>query len=281
MNTFTSVLSVDVTDDYNPYNDSTSAIFDISHEIIYADGSYESFYWVGSEDDDMFALKFTPVLTPPMTITGARMYVNNTDPFEWVAVCSDDSGHPDVSNPIQIEYNPGVSSTPAWLEITFDIWRNNSDDLWLVAKWYNAKALAVGTDMDNPVTGRCWWNNIQNGWVNFTNGDYSFRMTMEPTTGAGEGAEIPAVYDMGSPRPNPSAGCVSIQMSVPETEGPVTISVYDLSGRCVDTVVNGIFKAGEHNIVWDSSISSISTGVYFLRMDAPGVTVTKKLVVIR
>jgi flagellar hook assembly protein FlgD len=70
-------------------------------------------------------------------------------------------------------------------------------------------------------------------------------------------------------------------LSIPENEGQVNLSVYDLSGRCVDTVASGVFKAGEHSVVWDPSQSSISTGVYFLRMDAPGTVVTEKLVIIR
>jgi len=280
VNTFSADLEVELTDDYNETNDSISIIFDTSYEIIYDDGSYESYYWVGSTDDDMFAARFTPVLTPPATITGARIYVNSTDTFEWVAVCPDDgSGRPDVLNPIQIENDPGVSSTPSWLEIPFDIWWNSTDDIWLVARWYDSKALGVGTDMDAPVSGRSWWHNASSGWTNFTTGDYSFRLTMEPTTGTGEGSGIPAVYAMSAPWPNPSAGRVSILLSVPQSEGQINLSVFDLSGRCVDTIANDVFKAGEHSVVWDPS--SISTGIYFLRMNAPGTVLTEKLVIIR
>ena len=282
LNTFAAELAVEVTDDYCTENDTVSKSFDTSYEIIYDDGSYESFYWVGSQDDDMFAEKFTPVLSPPMTITGARIYVNSTDTFEWVALCPDDgAGRPDIFNPIQIENDPGVSSPPAWLEIPFDIWWNCTDEVWLVAKWYDAKALGVGTDMDVPVSGRCWWHNRASGWTNFSSGDYSFRLTVEPANGTGDNAGIPAVYSISSPRPNPSAGRVSMLLRVPETGGSVTLSVYDLAGRCVDTVASGVFKEGEHNIIWDPSESSISTGVYFLRMDAPGTVITKKLVIIR
>lgn len=283
VNTFTATLTVELTDDYNPDNDNLSIFFDASYEIIYDDGSYEAYYYVGSQEDDMFALKFTPVLTPPMNIIGARLYVSGSDTFEWVAICSDDgTGLPDVLNPIQVVNNPGVSSPPAWLELTFDIWWNCTDDLWLVTKWYDGYTyLGVGTDMSAPVTGRCWWHSGSSGWNQFTEGDYSFRLNVEPTTGTEEEPGIPTVYDMNSPRPNPSAGIVSILLSIPETEGEVSLSVYDLSGRCVDSVVSGVFKAGEHTVIWDPSQSSISTGVYFLRMDAPGTVVTKKLVVIR
>ncbi len=282
VNTFTAALTVELTGDFNPDNDSTSIVFDTSYEIIYDDGSYESYYWVGSEDNDMFAERFTPVLTPPMTITGARAYVNSSDAFEWVAVCPDDgAGLPDVLNPIQVVNDPFVPSPPAWLEIPFDIWLSSTDEVWLVAKWYDAKALGVGTDLSAPVTGRCWWHNRQSGWVNFTTGDYSFRLTIEPSTGTGENSGIPAVYSISSPRPNPSAGLVSLQLSIPETEGQVSLSVYDLSGRCVDSVVSGVFKAGEHTVVWDPSHSSIGSGIYFLRMNAPGTVVTKKLIIIR
>ena len=273
-------VTVMLTDDLYEENDADSIPFETTNEIIYDDGTYETFYWVGTQDDDLFAEKFTPVLTPPMRATSLRLYVNSIDAFEWIAVCPDDGGMPDVENPIHVENDPSVSSPPAWLEIPLDIWWNSTDDLWIVAKWYDAKALAIGTDTDQPVTGRCWWHNRQNGWVNFTTGDFSFRLTMEPETSSQQEPEVPRVFAMGAPAPNPFSRNVSIGLSVPRDDAEVTLSVYDLSGRCVDTITSGSFKAGEHTVNWTPDPSAVSTGVYFVRMEAPGTFATEKVVLI-
>ena len=66
-------------------------------------------------------------------------------------------------------------------------------------------------------------------------------------------------------------------------EGNATVDIFDLQGRLVKTVFDGIATEGENERVWDvKDISGrrVASGVYFYRLRALDQTFVKKLVVI-
>lgn len=205
-NECTATATVTVTDDYVPENDETDKECGFSFEYIYEDGEWDSFYWVGSQDDDMFATRFSPLVPPAYMATGFRVYVNSTEPFSWAMLCTDDGGLPDLAD--TLFYVEGISAptAPGWLEVPMEVLIEEPGDLWFVTHWPDAKALGVGTDLDVPRTNRSWWHNTQSGWVNFTGGDWSFRLTLLPETGT-PGAGPAEVFQLGVPSPNPTGGC--------------------------------------------------------------------------
>jgi hypothetical protein len=83
--------------------------------------------------------------------------------------------------------------------------------------------------------------------------------------------------------PNPFRGSASIGFSL-TTGGPVTISVFDMSGRLVKTICDGqSFPAGENSLQWNGSTDSgapLSAGVYFCRLSASGAEATNRMVLI-
>jgi hypothetical protein len=62
--------------------------------------------------------------------------------------------------------------------------------------------------------------------------------------------------------PNPTSGVSSFRFQVSGLEH-VTLKIYDLHGREVETVVDGLMPAGEHVVSFDAS--SLATGVYIYR----------------
>ena len=56
--------------------------------------------------------------------------------------------------------------------------------------------------------------------------------------------------------------------------GPVRLRVYDIAGRMVIELENGVIPAGEHRVRWDAS--GFVSGVYIVRLDAAGITQTIK-----
>jgi WD40 repeat protein len=281
---YAATLSVEVAEDYVPENDTTERPFGVTWEMIYDDGSWESYYWVGSQDDDMFAVRYTPVVSPPFEITGGRLFVNSTDPFQWASLCPDDgSGLPDVDNPLQVFEDIGAPSAPGWLEIPFDVEVEQEGDLWLVTRWPDAKVLAVGTDMDQPVENRSWWHNRSSGWTAFTSGDYSFRITLSPETGVtgGDGAQTLSV---GIPSPNPATTHLAVPVTVPEGGAALEVSVYDLAGRVVARPACGAYPAGEGSLVWDLRTSDgdrAPSGLYVIRVEGGDRVAHRKLLVVR
>lgn len=75
--------------------------------------------------------------------------------------------------------------------------------------------------------------------------------------------------------PNPGNGSFSFEVFLP-AEGPVSIGVYDLSGRLVSGVASAGYGAGSHLVSWDGGLPS---GVYAVRMDACGKTISRLLTV--
>lgn len=72
---------------------------------------------------------------------------------------------------------------------------------------------------------------------------------------------------------------ISFQIS---REGKVSLSVFDLAGRRVKTLVNGVEEAGIHSVNWDLSDGMnrpVPSGVYFYVLKAFGETQSGKLVV--
>jgi len=68
--------------------------------------------------------------------------------------------------------------------------------------------------------------------------------------------------------PNPSAGSAVFGVSIPE-EGPARLDVYDLGGRLVETVAEGMMPAGESSISWASG-RELPPGVYCVRLQTGG-----------
>ncbi len=83
--------------------------------------------------------------------------------------------------------------------------------------------------------------------------------------------------------PNPFNPATTIQYGV-EKKGPVSLKIYDVSGRLVRTLVNSTMEAGDYRIVWDGrgeGGKNVASGVYFARIETPGFAKTKKLVLLR
>ncbi len=78
--------------------------------------------------------------------------------------------------------------------------------------------------------------------------------------------------------PNPFNPITTIDYEIPQ-QTHVLISVYDLQGRLVETLVNRNKPAGYHSIKWDAS--QVSSGLYVYRIKAGSFTQIRKCVVIK
>jgi len=57
------------------------------------------------------------------------------------------------------------------------------------------------------------------------------------------------------------------------------LAVYDVAGRLVDVLVEGVEDAGEHAIDWNAV--GMASGIYFCSLEAGGVRLTEKMVLLR
>lgn len=89
---------------------------------------------------------------------------------------------------------------------------------------------------------------------------------------------LPVKFALGQNYPNPFNPSTVIGYSLP-AESQVKITVFDVLGRAVATLADGMQPAGEKSVSWDAS--SMPTGIYFYRLQAGDFVQTKKLVLIR
>ena len=75
---------------------------------------------------------------------------------------------------------------------------------------------------------------------------------------------------------NSGTRSVSISFSLSK-QSEVKLQVFDMTGRCVATVANKIFKENSHEIIWDAS--RINPGIYFLSMNTDDYNETRKIAV--
>ena len=78
--------------------------------------------------------------------------------------------------------------------------------------------------------------------------------------------------------PNPFNPVTNIRFTLAE-EQSVSLTVYNLSGQLVQTLVDGKKIAGTHSIQWNASSSA--SGVYFYRLQAGDRSVTQKMILVK
>jgi len=100
------------------------------------------------------------------------------------------------------------------------------------------------------------------------------------TTGVGD---LPATFDLGYNYPNPFNPSTTIKFAVP-TAGHVSLTVYDLAGRLVRTLIDGDLPAASHAVVWDGRNASgrqVASGTYYYRLTSTGFDQTRKMMLIK
>ncbi|MDD3643213.1 MAG: FlgD immunoglobulin-like domain containing protein, partial [Candidatus Krumholzibacteria bacterium] len=126
---------------------------------------------------------------------------------------------------------------------------------------------------DNPATGPMargdmWWdvNTFFEGGTDWTDADAT-----------------PAATAMSRCWPNPFNPVTTISFTLRE-KGPVSLKIYDVSGRLVRTLVEETRGAGRHEIVWDGRNDGgrgVASGIYFCRMVATEFERTEKMVLLK
>ena len=92
------------------------------------------------------------------------------------------------------------------------------------------------------------------------------------------GSILPGEFELSSVHPNPFNPITNIEFVVPENMN-VSISIFDISGREINRLQDGIMESGYHSISWDANY--VSSGIYFLKIIAGNEIYSRKLMLVK
>jgi len=111
------------------------------------------------------------------------------------------------------------------------------------------------------------------------NGELEIEITLEPTQATPEDSNKPPVrFDLQSIYPNPFNSMTTVKFSIDKPER-ITLSVYDLTGREVVKLFDGVKAIGNHNVVWNAV--EAPAGLYLVQLEGADRTMTRKVVLLR
>ena len=96
-------------------------------------------------------------------------------------------------------------------------------------------------------------------------------------------ASMPGKFKLAQNYPNPFNAGTVIDYII-EDESCVVLSVYDLGGKKISTLVNSIQTPGHHQVVWngiDSDNNEVASGVYFYRLSADDKSLSKRMTLLK
>jgi plastocyanin len=158
-------------------------------------------------------------------------------------------------------------------------------------RWTNQDNVSHTSTSDDGIWDSGILNNGQSFEYIFTDvGSFSYYCTVHPSmTGAviveaatgiddQPSLSLPEGFSLQPNYPNPFNASTIIRFAT-DKEAYATLEVYDITGRRVDVLQNGMVNAGEHSVIWDGT--GKSTGVYFYRLSLNGKSATRAMVLVK
>ncbi len=237
---------------------------------------------------------------------GVNCYVTGNGSPGGTAGANDvDGGKTTLLSPI-FDLSDAVSASVSyWRWYTNNAGNNPGEDWWRVdvtsngIDWVPLEATqataAVWTEMSFDLTAYITLSNrvqirfiaddsVNPSLVEAGVDDFLLVAERQLETAVDDGAErVPTKLALGENYPNPFNPKTTIAFDLPAT-GKVDLTIFDLSGRQVATLVSGELAAGSHHVVWlgrDDDGRQMSSGLYFSRLSFANEVLTRKMVLLK
>lgn len=118
-------------------------------------------------------------------------------------------------------------------------------------------------------------------WMNDSRGVYVY--TIAGIFDDEATADIPAAFEIGQNYPNPFNQSTIIPYTL-ATDTHVQITVSNLLGQTVSTLVDGYQTSGSHSVAWDGADMNgrgVASGLYFLRVQVGKIAQVRKMVLLK
>ena len=96
-------------------------------------------------------------------------------------------------------------------------------------------------------------------------------------------AALPTTMELSQNYPNPFNPETTIRFALTSAQH-ATLTVYNVTGQKVRTLVQGTIQAGQQSVVWDGrddSGNAVASGIYFYRLSTDEETQSRKMVFLK
>jgi hypothetical protein len=94
---------------------------------------------------------------------------------------------------------------------------------------------------------------------------------------------VPTKFALSNAYPNPFNPSTTIKFDISKASN-VKLSVFNILGQKIITLVNNNMKAGSYNVVWDGKDGlgkTVSSGIYLYRLESGSFSATKKMILMK
>jgi len=233
--------------------------------------------------------------------------VDKTLPNAWCTHLATEQDNPGI---IYATFSGYLSGEKIYKSTNFgQSWTNISGDLpnipvnCLIINPNDYKNLYIGTDLGifSTTNSGINWVEDNNGMANVPVSDMDYRASDNTVFAATHGrgmfsailpgatgvlaadGTIPNSFELSQNYPNPFNPSTTIQYRLPES-GNVKLTVYDINGKEIATLLNGFMEEGTHNIIWggrNNAGQQAASGIYFYTLNAGNFKQTKKMILLK
>ena len=75
---------------------------------------------------------------------------------------------------------------------------------------------------------------------------------------------MPLEFKLNTPYPNPFNPTTTINFELPKNVSNLTLNVFDIRGRLIETLHSGAMDMGYHSYLWNAN--NIASGIYFVHL---------------
>ena len=191
---------------------------------------------------------------------------------QWVMKAYEIGGY-EMARVIEVGQGTFLGKNTTFMRIRYYATADSTDTLGL-SRYWDKLAKGFGLVERFPSEGGDWY--FLKGAV--INGVLYGDTTRVVTTVDNRKQGLPKKFELLQNYPNPFNPKTTIEFSLPERE-LIRLAVFDVLGKEVTTLAQGVKEAGKYTIRFDAS--ALQSGVYFYRLTAGGYTELKKMLVLK
>ena len=142
------------------------------------------------------------------------------------------------------------------------LWRGQP--VWIALRYWHSNGGATGAHSDNV-----WLDHII--------------LVNNPSTGIQPEKNVAETFELHQNYPNPFNPSTTIPFRL-EKSASVKLTVFDIDGKIVATLVNKTLTAGEHSVRWNGQNDqrrTVANGVYFYQLSVENADQTRKMILLK